>query len=247
MSHGRAASNWQVKLGSTWQDYGREENSLLKRAYLTGQKQVRFKIRGREYSYDFRHMTQRNMQTGKQKQMRPPYRSPRPPAKPTLPHGPMIILTVKAGQPGTVIEVADPNNPGQKVNVYVPAHAKVGAKMAIPLPQKGHSVESVQKAQEKLDAETGAKSGWSTGAKVAAGGAAVAGIAAVGVGGVILGDHLAGGDMAETIGEAAVDAGEAIGDVAGDAAEAVGDFAVDAGEWLGEAAEDAGDFIMDLF
>lgn len=273
---GKGSGKWQIKLEQKWQDYGKEEDRILKRAYMTGQKNAKFRLRGQNYEYNFSKMVQTNKDTKKERSIRPPC-GPQPPKKPLLPRGPMIILTVKAGQPGTMIPVADPNNPGQTLQVYVPPHAKAGAKLAVPIPAKGESVQDVQKKQEKHDADHGTKTGWSTGAKVAAGGAAVA---AVGVGGVILGDHLAGGDMAATIGEAVVDASEWAVDAATDAAEAVGDWApgaaeaagdwvedaagdvgawaegagedigdwaVDAGDWLGDAAEDVGDFVMDLF
>jgi len=241
----------------------------LKRAYMTGQKNAKFSLRGQHYEYNFKSMVQKNLGTHKTRTIRPP-RALRPPSKPLLPSGPMITITVRAGQPGTMIRVKDPNNAGQVIDVFVPAHAKVGQMMAVPIPAKGESVEAIQKKQTKHDEEHGTKtSPWSTGGKMAVGGVAVAGVAAVGVGGVILGDHLAGGSMAADIGAAAVDAGEAIADGAGDAVDAigdwapgaadaagdwvegavddVGDWAADAGDWLGDAGEDIGDFVMDLF
>merc|ERR1712050_301194 len=193
---------------------------------------------GQHYQYNFRKMKQHNKDTGKEREIRPPP-GLRQPRQELLPSGPMTIITVGTGQPGTAIQVNDPNNPGQKITVYVPPTAKPGQKMAVPIPQKGETLEKVQTKQKKHDEEKEKKAksqGWSTGAKVAAGGAALVGIGAVGVGGVILGDHLAGGDMAADMGDGIVDAGEAIGDVAGDVAEGVGD-----------GLEDAGDFIMDLF
>jgi len=269
---------WQIELGGRFQDYGPEEDAILKRAYLTGQKNAKFHLRGQNYEYNFKKMIQKNKDTKKERRIRPPRgKGGKPPAKPLLPTGPMIVITVKPGQPGTLIPVKDPNNPGQTIQVFCPAHAKPGAKLAVPVPAKGESVQDVQAKQEKHDKTHGT----STGAKVAKGGAAVMGLAAVGVGGVILGDHLAGGDMAATIGEGAVDAGEwataagedageaiaeaagAVGEWAdgamtdaggwladagaGDAAEAMGDAFDDAGDWLGDAAEDVGDFVMDLF
>lgn len=271
---GGAGTKWQVELGGNFQDYGDEEDQILKRAYMMGQKNCKFKLRGQTYEYNFKKMLQKNKDTDKSRKIRPPYIGPRPPAKPLLPEGPTIIVVVKPGQAGTMIEVPNPKCPGQNIPVFVPAHAKPGAKMAIPIPAEGESVETVQKKQEKHDADTGTKtSGWSSGAKVAAGGAAVAGLAAVGVGGVILGDHLAGGDMADTIGSAAVDAADAVGDWAPGAADDAGDWIAgagedaaswtadaagdvadwgegavgDAGDWLGGAGEDLGGFVMDLF
>jgi len=272
----RTGTLWQTKLDGKFQDYGTQEDMILKRAYMIGQHNAKFHLRGQNYEYNFSKMIQKNKDSGKERQIRPPL-GPRPPTKPLLPKGPMIVITVRAGQPGSLISVKDPNNPGTQVQVYVPAHAKPGQKMAVPIPEKGQSVESVQRKQQEHDAEHGMKtSPWSTGGKVAAGGVAVAGLAAVGVGGVILGDHLAGGDMADSIGEAVVDAGDWAADAAGDvgdwaadaagdvgdwaadaaddaapwlegAGEDIADFAGDAGEWLGDAAEDIGDFVMDLF
>lgn len=245
------ASRFQISLGGKWKDYGRDEDAVMKKAYMTGLKKCRFQLRGQHYEYDFKKMVQINKDTRKERKIRPPKYGPKPPAKPILPKGPMIIICVKPGQPGTIIQVPNPNNPGSKVPVFVPPHAKPGSRMAVPLPAKGETIEDVKKKQEQHDKETGTKtsaSSWSTGGKVAAGGAAVLGVAAVGVGGVILGDHLAGGDMAETIGEAVVDAGEAIADAAEDAAEAIGDWAPgaaeDAGEWLVGAGEDVGDWAV---
>jgi len=249
----------------------------LKRAYMTGQKNAKFHLRGQNYEYNFKKMKQKNKDTKKERNIRPPG-GPKPPRVPILPTGPMIIISVKAGQPGTMIPVKDPNNPGQTIQVYCPPHAKPGSKLAVPIPAKGESVQDVQKKQDAHDKEHKTKS--SLGSRVATGGAAVAGLAAVGVGGVILGDHLAGGEMADTIGSGVVDAGEWAVDAGGDAVDAVGDwapgaadaagdwfegagedvgdwaagagediadFAVDAGDWLGDAAEDVGDFVMDLF
>jgi len=259
---GKGAGSWQIFLDGQWKDYEKQEDMILKRAWLTGQKNAKFELRGQKYEYNFKKMLQINKKTDKERKIRPP-RGPKPPKKPLLPKGPMIFLVVGTGQPGTMITVNDPNNPGKTLQVFVPAHAKPGQKMAVPIPSKGESVDDVVKKQQEHDAEHGTKGqSWTTGGKVAAGGAAVAGLAAVGVGGVILGDHLAGGDLADTIGSAAVDAGEAAADGATDAADAVADWApgaadaagdwaegafADAGDWLGDAGEDIGDFVMDLF
>lgn len=265
---GCGKSKWQIMLEGRWNDYGHQEDMILKRAYMTGQQNARFHLRGQSYEYSFRKMAQINKGSKKERKIRPPM-GPRPPKKPLLPKGPMIIITVGTGQPGTVIHVKDPNNPGQNVQVFVPSHAKPGQKLAVPIPAKGETVDRVQRKQEQHDKDHGTKTGWSTGGAVARGGAAIAGVAAVGVGGVILGDHLAGGEMATTIGEVAVDAGETVADGASDAVDAVaewapgaadavgdwaegagediGDFAVDAADWLGDAAEDIGEFVMDLF
>jgi len=251
---GKGSGNkWQIMLDGKFQDYGIQEDSILKRAYMIGHQHAKFQLRGQSYEYNFKKMIQKNKDSGKERQVRPPLGWVKP-KKPLLPQGPMIIITVGSGQPGTMIDVKDPNNPGQHVQVYVPAHARPGQKMAVPIPAKGQSVESVQQKQKEHDAEHGTMSSrWTTGGKMAAGGAAVLGVAAVGVGGVILGDHHAGGDIADTIAEVAADAGEWATDAAGDAADWVADAAGDAGEWLegdaadwaADAAGDAGDWAAD--
>merc|ERR1719463_544401 len=113
--------------------------------------------------------------------------------------------------------------------VPVPTEAAITATGS---PVKGEAKSSGVAASQK-------SSGWSTGAKVAAGTAAVAGAGALAVGGVVLGDSIAEHGVEGTM--------DAIGDSFADAGEAIGDFAVDAGEFVVDTAEDVGDFIMDLF
>lgn len=260
-SHGKRhvkgkPKKWQIKLEGHWQDYDEQEDRILKRAWLVGQKNVRFQLRGQRYEYDFGKMHQKNLSTKKERSIRPPP-GPRPPKHALLPTGPMTVVTVADGQQGGVMAVPDPNNPGHTINVHVPARAKPGSKMAVPLPAKGEDIQAVQEKQRKHEEEK-KKKGWSTGAKVAGGGAALVGVGAIGVGGVILGDALTGGDMADTVAGIAVDAADAVADGVTDAADAaadwapaavdeLGDFAGDAVDWLGDAGEDIGDFIMDLF
>lgn len=233
---------WQIKLDNQWKDYDENEDRILKRAYLCGQKNCKFHLRGQDYSYDFGKMMQMNLVSKKIREIRPPLGF-KAPQRALLPSGPMTVITVRPGQPGQCIQIPNPNNPSQQVSVYVPPLAKAGSKMAVPLPAKGESIQAVQQKQKEHE-KIG---GWSTGGKIAAAGAGLVAVGAVGVGGVVLGDHLAGGDMAADIGAAVVDVGEAVGDVAVDAGEGIADFAGDAVDWLGDAGEDVGDFIMDLF
>lgn len=246
---------------------------ILKRAFLVGQPNARFRLRGQDYEYNFKNMFQTNMETGKTREIRPPY-GLRAPTQPLLPPGPMVIITVPAGSAGTIIEIKDPHNLGQIIQVSVPGRAKPGQKMAVPIPEKGEDVAAVQKRQQQ----------WSTGGKVVAVGA----VTGAAVGGALLGDHLMGGtmatdatgtiadavaphaeaagewvvDAAEDVGDWAAEAGADIGDWAAGAGEDIGDWAAgagddiadwapsaaeDVGDWLGDAAEDTGDWVMDLF
>merc|ERR1719361_2830259 len=213
-------SKFQVKLSGDWNDYGGEEDSILKRAYLVGHPNCKFHLRGQNYQYSFKDMEQKNLGTSKTRQIRPP-RGMRPPNQALLPPGPMTVITVKPGQAGSTIEIPDPNNKGKKIQVNVPPGAKPGQKMAIPMPDKGESVADVQKKQTS----------YSTGAKIALGTAGVGAVAGLAVGGVILGDHLTGGTLG--VADAAADAAHVVADGATDAAEAVADWAPGAAEAAG--------------
>lgn len=266
-------SMFQVTLEGLWKDYSKQEDMVLKRAFLIGHPHARYAIRGQNYECNFNSMKQVNLGTGKVREMRPPM-GMRPPQEPLLPSGPVVILTVAPGTSGSTIEISDPQNKGRMVKVNVPQKAKAGQKMAVPMPEKDETVEQVAAKQQT----------WNAGKELAARAGAVGVVGAAAVGGALLGDHLAGGDMAGDVADAVVDlAGDAgewvagaaddVGDWAPGAAEDVGDwvagaaddlgdwttgaaedvadwapgFTDDVGEWLGDAAEDSGDFIMSLF
>jgi len=271
---GRPISHFQIELLGQWTDYGEEEDKILKRAYMSGFPNAKFHLRGQNYMYDFKRMVQKNTGTGKERQIRPPMRM-KPPAKPLVPEGPTMVIKVRKGQAGKKIKVPHPKDPSVNIIVVVPARAKTGQELLIPIPAipAGEVASCDQKPV-----------GWSTGAKVAAGGAA----AALVVGGAILYTDegaqewvaSAAGDVgefvaphAEAAGEwvaaAAVDVGEFVaphaeaagewalgagGDVgtwaegaAEDIAEWAPDAAEDAGDWIVEAGDTAGAFVMDLF
>merc|ERR1740121_225805 len=143
------AGRFQIKLSGDFKDYEPEEDAVLKKAYLVGQKNCRFQLRGQSYEYSFVDMTQTNLGTKKVRDIRPP-RNMQQPASPLLPPGPMVVITVRKGQAGKEIEINDPNNKGRKIKVNVPPGAKVGQKMAVPA--QGESVESVSKKQKEHSA-----------------------------------------------------------------------------------------------
>eukprot|EP00930_Biecheleria_cincta_P018428 TRINITY_DN14360_c0_g1_i3.p1 TRINITY_DN14360_c0_g1~~TRINITY_DN14360_c0_g1_i3.p1 ORF type:complete len:251 (+),score=73.01 TRINITY_DN14360_c0_g1_i3:57-809(+) len=248
------AEHFQIKLSGNWKDYQGNEDKILKRAYLAGFPNAKYKLRGQQYEVDFAAGTQKNVKTGKAREIRPPFKWKRP-EKPIVQAGPTICIKVPPGSPGTTIQVPHPKDKSQYIAVNVPGSAKVGAAMLVPVPDisKGSSAIDAPAAPAAAAAAADApveKKGWSTGAKVAAGGAGIIAVGGLAVGGAILGEHIAeeGWDatMAD-LGDVAVDAGEAIAGAAEDAGEAIAGAAEDAGEWIAGAAEDAGDFIMDLF
>lgn len=60
----------QICLGNSWQDMSPEEDRQLRRAYASGQPQVRFEARGQLYDVDFGLMQQVNVHTGKVRALR---------------------------------------------------------------------------------------------------------------------------------------------------------------------------------
>jgi len=238
------AAHFQVKLAGSWKDYSGNEDKILKRAYLAGFPNAKYKLRGQQYEVSFAKMTQKNSRTGKEREIRPPFKWTQP-DKPIVDPGPTFCIKVPPGSPGTTIQVPHPQDKSQFIAVNVPAGAKPGAAMLVPIPPVGAAPAAPAAAPAGEE-----KKGWSTGAKVAVGGAVVIGVGGVAVAGAVLGTHIAEEGWDETmadLGDVAADAGEAIGAAAEDAGEAIVDAAEDAGEWIAGAAEDAGDFIMDLF
>jgi hypothetical protein len=237
-------AKFQVKLGGKWEDYGANEDKILKRAYMAGFPHATFRLRGQNYTYDFVNMRQGNDDSGKERSIRQPRRWTAP-AKPLVPAGPTTVITVPAGSPGTTIQVPHPRMKGAFISVRVPASAKAGQAMLVPVPSVS-AVASKDVPHEKRvppgkasDAVRGSSSGWSTGGKVAGSTAAAGAIFCGAVGGAVLGEHITEHGFDATL--------DAAGDEIADAAEATGDFAVDAGEFVVDAAEDLGDFVMDLF
>eukprot|EP00929_Paragymnodinium_shiwhaense_P004745 TRINITY_DN1058_c0_g1_i1.p1 TRINITY_DN1058_c0_g1~~TRINITY_DN1058_c0_g1_i1.p1 ORF type:complete len:262 (+),score=66.81 TRINITY_DN1058_c0_g1_i1:88-873(+) len=260
-------STFQIKLSGAWSNYEAVEDRILKRAFMAGFPNAKFQLRGQNYQYDFSNMVQRNLSSGKERQIRPPLRW-RAPKAPIVPAGPTMAVNVPPGSAGKTIHVPHPKFPEEFIVVQVPKNARAGQTMLVPVPMRrakddipspsAPPAEDVPAAVAGVPtpAKAGSK-GWSTGAKVAGG---LAGAGAV-VGGVLLGAEIAEHGVeatmeglgeaasagADAAGEALGDAGEAIGEFAGHAGEAVGDFAVDAGAFFVDAADSAGDFIMDLF
>jgi len=261
------AGKFQVKLSGSWTDYSGPEDKILKRAYLAGFPNAKYTLRGQQYQVNFKGagamaMSQTNLKSGKSREIRPPYKWKAPTA-PIVAAGRTFTVKVPPGGPGNIIQVPHPdqkNFKGQMVAVNVPASAKVGQAMLVPVPRGSAAPISIVEpsaaeaahvaAMPEGEEKRKAKAGWSTGAKVAAGAAGVAVVGGVAVGGAVLGEHIAeeGWDatMAD-LADVASDAGGEIGAAAETGGEAVADGAEAAGEWCEGAVTDAAEFIMDLF
>ena len=70
-------NKFQITLSGEWKDYSEEEDQILKQAYLVGQPNCKFHLRGQSYEYNFRNMIQRNLGSGKERKIRPPPHMPR--------------------------------------------------------------------------------------------------------------------------------------------------------------------------
>jgi len=254
------AGSFQVKLSGEWKDYTKDGDKILKRAYLAGFPKARYTLGKQNYEVNFKDMKQKNLASGKSRQIRPPRKWSQP-AKPIVAAGPTFCIKVPPGSAGTDIQVPHPRAKGQFITVTVPASAKVGQAMLVPIPKVDPAASAPAPAPAPAPATAPAASsapaappvaetgGMSTGAKVATGAAVVA-VGGLAVAGALLGEHIAEegwdatmaelGDVAEVAGEHIVDAAETTGDT-------IAGAAGDAGDWLAGAAEDAGDFIMDLF
>lgn len=255
--------HFQVMLGGNWKDYEKEEDNILKRAFMTGHKKAKYSLRGNNYEYDFNRMKQKNVESGKERDIRAPY-GMKPPGKPIVPSGPTMVVKVPPGGPGTVIQVPHPKNKSMSIAVEVPKTARVGAAMIVPVPPLSGAPDasSTYASGEPVAAPYVTPSGGYGGGARHDGGAAdkaapkkdtslsagekagfaVGGVALVGgmaVAGAMIGDAAADGAF-----DGAIDA---TGDALADAGDVLGDAAGDAGDWLMDVGADAGDFVMDLF
>lgn len=169
---------FQVMLNGKWKDYGPEEDSILKRAYLVGHSKVTFNFRGQDYEYSFKDSLQKNLRKEKERKIRVPPGMPAPEV-PILPPGPTVALNIPSGSTEH-FALIDPNNRSRTLQVAIPPGAKPGMKLAVPVPKKGEKVELVVKRQRD----------WKTGAITAP---SLAASDKLTLCGMILGESLCGG------------------------------------------------------
>jgi len=122
-----------VKLGGEWKEYAPDEDKILKQSYLSGFANCRFTLRGSAYEYSFERMVQKNLTTGKERQIRAPHKWCAPP-EPIVPHGPTICVKVPSDSAGQRICIDHPRIDGGVIMVDVPENGKVGAPMLVPVP-----------------------------------------------------------------------------------------------------------------
>merc|ERR550537_1090034 len=103
-------------------------------------------------------MVQLNVSTDKERKIRQP-RKWKAPAKPLVPAGPTTVVNVPPGSPGTTIQVPHPRAKGAFISVIVPASAKPGQAMLVPVPPvTGASAGAYKSAAGPLpDSKQGAR------------------------------------------------------------------------------------------
>merc|ERR1719238_1109600 len=92
-------------------------------------------------------MVQINRDSGKERKIRQP-RKWKPPSKPLVPPGPTTVVNVPPGSPGTTIQVPHPRAKGAFISVVVPASAKPGQAMLVPVPQDATAAAAGAPAQK---------------------------------------------------------------------------------------------------
>merc|ERR1719178_348087 len=80
-------------------------------------------------------MVQINRDSGKERKIRQPKKW-QAPSKPLVPAGPTTVVNVPPGSPGTTIQVPHPRKKGAFISVNVPASAKPGQAMLVPVPSE---------------------------------------------------------------------------------------------------------------
>jgi hypothetical protein len=259
-SRPKPTSRFQIQLSGQWKDYCDEEDRILKRAYMSGFPNAKFRHRGQSYEYSFKKMMQTNLDTGKERTIRQPLKM-KAPSKPLVPEGPSMVIKVRPGQAGKKIHVPHPKDKSFDITIVVPKNAQTGQEMLVPVPDLV-TAGTVDTATGKKGTKS---SGWTTGGKVAAGATAVGAAGMVVAGAILYTDPAAQEWVTDTAADAvdaaaphveatgewletaAADVGEWTEEAAKDIAEWVPEVVDDAGDWVVEAGDSAGAFIMNLF
>lgn len=240
-------------LEGKWTNYERAEDGILKRAYMSGHKKAKYTLRGKRYECDFIGMKQKNLETARERDIRPPPKL-KPPSKPLVPSGPTLMVKVPPHTPGTLIQIPHPSDKSEMICVEVPNRARAGQTMIVPIPPLGKRPVSHIPTPGRQYGGAAARQIPTPSAPPAPSRHIPAPSAppAPAVSdstetkkcgkGFVAGGALAGGAIAGAI------IGEALEPGAMDDIIDAADIAVqDAGGWIEDAGHDAGDFIYDLF
>eukprot|EP00931_Biecheleriopsis_adriatica_P062012 TRINITY_DN37328_c0_g1_i1.p1 TRINITY_DN37328_c0_g1~~TRINITY_DN37328_c0_g1_i1.p1 ORF type:complete len:473 (+),score=74.10 TRINITY_DN37328_c0_g1_i1:194-1420(+) len=61
---------WQLQLGGEWKDFSRDESILLEQAFQAGGTRIKFRSRGNDYECNLGQKVQRNVKTGREREIR---------------------------------------------------------------------------------------------------------------------------------------------------------------------------------
>lgn len=285
---GRSAPGmgFKAKVDGRWEDYASQCNRFLLEAYQAGCPSMRLNVNGHMYKFDFHTMEQKNLSTLDICEMKAPHnaqrsmrsslwditnlRHPRSKGRKAFrdtvrPQRPVFVVRVPENGPGTIIRVPHPKKLGKTMTVAVPAVAKVGQPLFVPMPRTQLETKVKYLAGGAVVGTTSAAAAVTI-SEVAGGAAAggalatVGGVVAVACGGVVVvgavvaagvGVHYATRNPGKaaaigalTIGGLALAAHiSEVGvlDAAGDVAEGAGELL----EGVGDVAEDMMDFAGD--
>lgn len=282
---------FKARIDGKWQDYAPQCNQFLLEAYAAGCPSMRLNVKGQMYKFDLEKMEQINLNTLAVNKLRAPdnaerpqkssvfllenLRHPRSKGRKSLqekirPQRPVFIVRVPPNGPGTTIRAPHPKKLGKAMPIAVPADAKVGQALYLPMPKTRMKTKVKYAAGGTALGTTGAAVGIAlmeatsitSAGGVAAGGAlaTVGTVAAVSLGGVaVVGAVVAAGvgvhyatrnpGKAVAIGALAIGAlaladhvaDTGVVEAASDAAEVAGDVV----EGVVDFAEDAADTCED--
>jgi hypothetical protein len=287
---------FKAKVDGKWQDYSLPCQHFLLEAFEAGCPSMRLHVKGNMYKFDFKKMEQHNLNTLEVCELKAPHNANRPKKSAIFdkenfkhplskgrrslqgkirPQRPVFVVRVPAGSLGKTIQVPHPKKLGKSMNVAVPANAKVGQPLYLPMPRtKAQTKVKYAVAGTALGTTSTAAAvaiteatGLSAGAVAGGGAAAVGTLAAASLGGVAIagalvaagaGVHYATRNPKKAIAIGALTLGAlALADhvaevgvleAAGDVAEGAGDLVEGAGdvmEGVVDFGEDAGEFLLD--
>mmetsp|Transcript_77729 Transcript_77729/g.219820 ORF Transcript_77729/g.219820 Transcript_77729/m.219820 type:complete len:338 (-) Transcript_77729:40-1053(-) len=130
----RRKQRFQAKNGKHWVDLPPSEDQHLRAAYLAGLPRVTYSVGGVRRECCLRTMTQTDARSGKARRIRAPHgwTLPAAPITEAVPH---TCVKVPRGASGTIIHV--PRGKGASIPVKVPATAKAGQRLMVPIVAPG--------------------------------------------------------------------------------------------------------------
>lgn len=117
-----------------WHDYNAREDANLRMAYISGHQTCRTTHKQYTYEINFETMQQKNINTGKVREVRPPWSlKGKRPSAPLIPKGQTMMVQVPQQIPhDNLMRVKHPR--GGEFQVQIPLGAQSGAMMMVPVP-----------------------------------------------------------------------------------------------------------------